>query len=156
MMNSFKIYEMEYRGEITAAPEIRMIPFSKEYYPQYERIYNDCFYDMRKALDVKPFDYYNDINQLVEKADNIYLLTDGDIIIGSVGCFGTEIDDLIVNSSYQGRGYGRKLLLWAINYIRSYTDKPITLSTAQWNYKAVKLYESAGFVITRTEIISRD
>ena len=153
-MNSFKIYEMEYRGKAAATPDISLFQFSEEYYPQYEKIYNECFHDMRKALDIKPYDYYSDIEQLREKAGNIYLLLDGDTIIGSVVCFGTEIDDLIVNSAYQGRGYGRKLLLWAINQIRSYTEKPITLTVAQWNRRAVQLYESAGFVITRTETIT--
>lgn len=153
-MNSFKVYEMEYRGKAAATPDISLFQFSEEYYPQYEKIYNECFRNMRKALDIKPYDYYSDIEQLREKAENIYLLTDDNTIIGSVGCFGTEIDDLIVNSAYQGRGYGMKLLLWAINHIRSYTDEPITLTVAQWNRRAVQLYESAGFVITRTETIT--
>ena len=153
-MNSFKVYEMEYRGEAAAASDINLFQLREEYYPQYEKIYNECFHDMRKALDIKPYDFYSDIEQLREKAENIYLLTDGNTIIGSVVCFGTEIDDLIVNKAYQGRGYGRKLLLWAINHIRSYTEKPITLTVAQWNRRAVQLYESAGFVITRTETIT--
>ena len=153
-MKSFKVYEMEYRGKAAATPDISLFQFSEEYYPQYEKIYNECFHDMRKALDIKPYDYYSDIEQLREKAGNIYLLLDGDTIIGSVVCFGTEIDDLIVNSAHQGRGYGKKLLLWAINHIRSYTEKPITLTVAQWNRRAVQLYESAGLVITRTETIT--
>ena len=154
-MKSFNVYEMEYSGEASAPPDIRLIRFSEEYYPQYEQIYNECFYEMRKALDIKPYDYYSDIEQLREKAENIYLLTVGNTIIGSVGCFGAEIDDLIVDRAYQGRGFGKKLLLWAINYIRSYTDKPITLNAAQWNNRAVQLYESAGFVITKTVTITR-
>ena len=145
---------MEYRGKAAATPDISLFRFSEEYYPQYKRIYNECFHDMRKALDIKPYDYYSDIEQLREKAGNIYLLLDDNTIIGSVGCFGTEIDDLIVNSAYQGRGYGRKLLLWAINHIRSYTERPITLTVAQWNRRAVQLYESAGFVISRTENVT--
>lgn len=155
-MNSFKVYEMEYRGKAAATPDISLFRFNEEYYPQYEKIYNECFRDMRKALDIKPYDFYSDIEQLREKAGNIYLLLDDNTIIGSVGCFGKEIDDLIVNSTYQGRGYGKKLLLWAINHIRSYTEKPITLTVAQWNRRAVQLYESAGFVITRTETIFID
>ncbi len=88
-MSSFKVYEMEYRGEAAAASDINLFQLSEEYYPQYEKIYNECFRDMRKALDIKPYDYYSDIEQLREKAENIYLLTDGNTIIGSVVCFGT-------------------------------------------------------------------
>ena len=61
---------------------------------------------------------------------------------------------LMIDRRYQGRGYGKKLLLWAINHIRSYTEKPITLTVAQWNRRAVQLYESAGFVISRTENVT--
>ena len=153
-MKSFNVYEMEYSGEASASPDISLIRFSEEYYPQYEQIYNECFYEMRKALDVKPYNFYNGIEQLRDKAEHIYLLFDGNTIIGSVGCFGTVIDDFIVNSAYQGRGYGRKLLLWAINHIRSYTEKPITLTVAQWNSRAVQLYESTGFVIIKIRTIT--
>ncbi|MDE7295856.1 MAG: GNAT family N-acetyltransferase, partial [Clostridia bacterium] len=52
-----------------------------------------------------------------------------------------------------GRGIGRQLLLWGMRYIRSKNDFPILLHVAAWNKKAVQLYESVGFTITKTEII---
>ena len=120
-MKSFFVYEMEYTGTVPDKAEIEMIPFHDRYYSQYERIYNECFYDMRKALDIEPYSFLSDIRQLNGKKENIFLLMDGETIIGSAGCFGAEIDDLIVNKKYQGRGYGRQLLLWAIGHIREYT-----------------------------------
>lgn len=154
-MNSFFIYEMEYTGSSFETDELEMLPFYDDYYSQYEQVYNECFYDMRKALDIEPYDFYSDISQMNGKKENIFLLMEGETIVGSVGCFGAEIDDLIVNKKYQGRGCGKKLLLWAVNHIREYTREPITLHVAEWNKRAVELYTHNGFVIKSRELISR-
>lgn len=71
--------------------------------------------------------------------------------IGSVACYGSEIDDLIVNKKYQNKGYGKQLLLWGMNHIRQISNGPILLHVAKWNEKALKLYEKVGFNITNTE-----
>ena len=81
-------------------------------------------------------------------------LIENNEIIGSVACYGNEIDDLIVNKEYQNKGYGKKLLLWAMNLIRKNNNDPITLHVAKWNKNALKLYTNIGFVITNTETIS--
>jgi ribosomal protein S18 acetylase RimI-like enzyme len=154
-MNSFFVYEMEYTGGIVETNELEMLPFRDEYYRQYEKIYNDCFYEMRKVLDIEPYNFYSDISQMIDKKDSIFLLMNDETIIGSIGCFGAEIDDLIVNKKYQGRGFGKKLLLWAVNHIREYTDEPITLTVAEWNTGALELYKSCDFTLKRKELISR-
>ncbi|MBP5580079.1 MAG: GNAT family N-acetyltransferase [Ruminococcus sp.] len=152
-MKSFIVYEMEYTGAVPERSEIEPIPFHDRYYSQYERIYNECFFDMRKALDIEPYSFLSDIRQIKDKKENIFLLMDGETVIGSVGCYGTEIDDLIVAKKYQGRGFGKQLLLWATEHIREYTGEPITLRVAEWNQQAVKLYTQNGFVIKSKEEI---
>lgn len=152
-MKSFYVYEMEYTGAMPEKSKIELIPFCDEYYSQYEKIYNECFFDMRKALDIEPYGFYSDISQLDGKKGNIFLLMDGGTIVGSVGCYGSEIDDLIVNKAYQGKGCGKKLLMWAVNHIREYTSGPITLTVAEWNQRAVKLYTRSGFVIKKRSAI---
>ena len=147
---------MRYTGGFIGCGDAEMIQFSEKYYPQYERVYNECFYEMRRALDIEPYNFLSDISQLNGKRENIFLLTDNGTIIGSAACYGTEIDDLIVNKAYQGRGFGRRLLLWAIDHIRGSTDEPITLHAAAWNEKAVSLYERSGFVIAGKETIIRE
>ena len=153
-MKSFFVYEMEYTGTVPEKAEIEMIPFHDRYYSQDERIYNECFYVMRKVLDIEPYNFLSDIRQLSDKK-NIFLLVDDEVIIGSVSCFGAEIDDLIVNKKYQGRGYGKKLLMWAIGHIREYTREPVTLRVAEWNKRAAELYLQNGFVIKSKEEIKR-
>ena len=118
------------------------------------RIYNECFYDMRKALDRKPYNFLSDYKQIANQKNDIYLLIECNQIIGSVACYGNEVDDLIVNKKYQNKGYGKKLLLFAMNLIRKSNNDPITLHVAKWNENALKLYTNIGFVITNTETIT--
>lgn len=106
---------------------------------------------MRKALEVKPYYFYNSFEQMKNKEkDNFVLIKDGEII-GAVACYGNEIDDLIVNPNYQNQGYGKELLLWGMNYIRKQNNEPITLHVAKWNQKATKLYEKVGFEVCEVE-----
>lgn len=144
---------MEYTGDKTGIIGTELIPFDKKYAEQYLRIYNECYYDLRKALDIKPYNYYSDTSQIEEEL--VYLLMDGETIIGSATINGCSIDDVIVNKPYQRRGYGRRLLLWAIDHIKEYSTEPIRLNAAEWNKRAVDLYSKNGFVITKTREIRR-
>lgn len=150
-MKEFIAYEMQYTGKEVTADDIPIMPFNEKYWIQYKEIYNECFHEMREALDIKPYDFYNDIKQAENNLKNIFLLLENNIIVGSVGCYNNEIDDLIVNKKYQRQGYGKKLLLWAVNHIRTYSSEPITLHAADWNKNALKLYTDNGFVISKLE-----
>ena len=146
------VYEMQYK-EI-ALPEstnIKCIPFEAKYFEEYKEIYNECFYCMRQSLDIKPYNFLSSYEQISEKAGDIYLLIHNNRIVGSVACYGNEIDDLIVSKNFQNNGYGRQLLLWGMQYIRKMNDKPIILHVAQWNKKATELYKKIGFEITHIE-----
>ena len=144
-------YEMILNKSINDLPLISCIPFQKPYFEQYKRIYNECFFDMRKALDIEPHNFLNNYEQIVDKSADIFLLVDKEEIIGSVACYGNEIDDLIVNRKLQRRGYGKQLLLWAIWHIRERSNEPITLHVAAWNQGAIMLYERCGFEVVKTE-----
>ena len=65
---------------------------------------------------------------------------------------GGEIDDLLVNRRFQGRGYGRKILLWALERRK---HARAVLHVAQWNQRALRLYESMGFEVTETIVIGQ-
>ena len=144
-------YEMKYEKDPIEKSDIKCIPFSQKYFQQYMKIYNACFYEMRKSLDIKPYHFLSDYEQIREKSKDIFLLISETEIIGSVACYGNEIDDLIVSRKFQHKGYGKQLLLWGMNYIRQSSNEPISLHVAKWNENAVMLYEKVGFVITNTE-----
>ncbi len=133
---------------------ISCIPFSERYFDDYMRIYNECFYDMRRALDVRPYAFLSKYDQIRDKSEDIFLLIEGEDIVGSVACYSGEIDDLIVNEKYRRRGYGKKLLLWAMEHIIERGGKEITLHVAEWNEGTIELYKKVGFEITKTERIN--
>ncbi len=140
-------YEMTYMHPVSERSSVEMILFSPEYQEKYKEIYNDCFREMREALNIKPYDFIQDDSFFEAGIDSVYLLLRGDEIIGSVALKGDEIDDLIVNRRYQGRGYGRQILLWALEHMQS---EKVILHVAEWNQKAVFLYKKMGFEITDT------
>ena len=146
-------YEMQFHKETIESTSIQCIPFDEQFFHEYMKIYNECFYEMRKTLDIEPYNYLHDYEQIVSKVHDIYLLMNENEIIGSVACYGNEIDDLIVNKKYQHKGYGRQLLLWGMNHIREKNDEPILLHVAEWNQDALRLYQNTGFEITNTERI---
>ena len=146
-------YEMQFSSKTIQESDIILEVFSDDFYSEYKKIYNQCFFDMRKSLNVEPYNFYSSIEQLDNKKQNIYVLLEGNTLIGSVACYGNEIDDLIVNKAYQNKGIGRKLLLWAIEHIRSNNNEPIILHVAKWNEKALKLYLDNGFEISKIEKI---
>ena len=148
-------YEMKYAHNYIEKSKIVCIPFDETFFQEYMRIYNECFYKMRKALDIQPYNFLNAYEQIVDKIQDIYLLTEQGEIIGSVACYGNEIDDLIVNPKFQHRGYGKQLLLWVMQHIQERSNEPITLHVAQWNHDALMLYKKVGFEVTMKISVAR-
>ena len=139
---------MKYINALVEQSNIVCIPFEKKYFQEYMRIYNECFFEMRKALDIHPYNFLNAYEQIAEKVEDIYLLVDRGELIGSIACYGNEIDDLIVNKKFQHRGHGKQLLLWGMQCIREKSNEPITLHVAEWNENALMLYKKIGFEIS--------
>ena len=146
-------YEMKYDKLFVEQSAIECIPFDVKYFGQYKLIYNECFYAMRKALEIEPYNFLNNYKQIREKVSDIHLLVKDGEIIGSVACYDNEIDDLIVNKKFQHRGYGKQLLLWGMQQIRKKNADPITLHVAEWNQKALRLYKNVGFEVISSEKI---
>lgn len=144
-------YEMYYDKERCETSNITCLPFKEEYFVEYMSVYNECFYDMRRALDIEPYNWYSQYEQIADKKENVFVLLQDNQIVGSVACYGNEIDDLIVKKSYQKKGFGKQLLLWAIEHIRKHNNSEITLHVAEWNQCALKLYKKVGFAVRKKE-----
>ena len=152
-MSEFYVVCMRYEGEPPAAVTARFEPFSERYADEYIRLYNEAFREMRKALDIKPYDFYTDISQLRQTADNTLLLLDNDSIAGAVSTYGGELDDLFVSAGFQGRGLGRLLLREGMRRILGGAHGAVTLHAAEWNTRATALYSSEGFTVIEREHI---
>lgn len=150
-MKEIIAYEMSFNGTLDDEPDIICIPFQKKYWNEYMQTYNECFYEMRKDLEIKPVCFYSDYSQMKDKANDTFLFLQNEVIAGAVSCYGNELDDLIVKKSIQRNGLGRKLLLWGMHHIKEQGYDEITLHVAEWNKNAMKLYLQTGFRIKRKE-----
>ena len=152
-MKEIIAYEMLYNKAFEYQNDIICVPFQKKYWNEYMSIYNECFYKMRKALEVEPINFYYEYSQIKDKIKDIFLYLQNGGIIGAVSCYENELDDLIVEKSFQGQGIGQKLLLWGINHIKEQGYEEIILHVAEWNQNAVKLYLKNGFSIAKRESV---
>ena len=140
-------YKMEYIHPTKEDTVIELINYSSQYQEEYKRIYNEGYHEMREALGIKPYDFIQDNSFFEEGMDDVFLLLINNEIVGTVALKTDEIDDLIVNRKYQGKGYGKQILLWAIKNMQ--TQRPI-LHVAGWNEGAIDLYKKVGFEIIET------
>jgi len=153
----FSHQTMDYKGGIINS-SLKLATYKEEFYDQYKAISEECFYEMRKSLNIKPHRVCSSSQDLNKIKDKNFLLLNADTaeIIGSVALLNNEIDELIVNKKYQGQGYGKKLLNFGINYFQTKNETNIFLRVARWNKKAMNLYEKSGFeVATITEVLTK-
>ena len=57
----------------------------------------------------------------------------------------SQLIDVVVNENSRGKGYGKKLLEFAFNFLTKTSVKSLSLEVSQNNKNAIKLYESGGF-----------
>ena len=151
---SFRVYEMRRDSKEIPSVEILCLPFDEQYLEQYKSMYNAAFRPMREALGIRPFDWYHDSSKILDKASDIFILSAENELIGSVACYGNEIDDLFVSDSFRHKGYGKQLLIWAMDHIASCGYNEMVIHVAEWNQSAVQMYKNEGFEIVKTEDIS--
>ena len=66
-------YEMLFDKTLEYENDIRCVPFREQYWNEYMKIYNECFFKMRKELEVEPINFYYDYSQIKDKVNDIFL-----------------------------------------------------------------------------------
>lgn len=145
-------HTMEYRGG-SVSSDLTVRNYADEDYEDYKRTYEACFAEMRTALELFPVNCCYTREELLEKANDVFVLEISGKLVGSVAIYGSEIDDLIVAKEFQGKGFGTALLRFAVARMRNAGTEPIQLHVADWNQNAVALYLKNGFQITKTETV---
>lgn len=146
------VHTMEYHGG-PAETALSLPNYTGADYGEYRTVYNRCFLKMRAALHRAPLECCREADWLMENREHIFVYRKCGALLGSVAIYGNEIDDLIVAEEFQGNGYGRELLMFAVACMQKRNTAPIRLHVADWNRRAVKLYQSCGFEITETRTI---
>jgi ribosomal protein S18 acetylase RimI-like enzyme len=62
------------------------------------------------------------------------------------------IEDVVVDESQRGKGFGKELTLYAIGYARSIGAESIELTSRQSRIEANQLYRKLGFVKRETNV----
>lgn len=145
-------HKMEYKGGPMMS-DLRLRQYSDSDYRKYRRVYEECFHDMRAALQRFPVDICPSREKLEQEKDHIYILEVDGNLIGSVAVYGNEIDDLIVAKNFQRQGHGEALLQFAVSFLQRNCIDPIILHVADWNQGAIKMYLKNGFSIIGTEVV---
>lgn len=96
-------HTMEYQGGRIVS-HLQLRNYSALDYKEYKRIYEECFHDMRIALQRFPIECCGSREELERKKEEIYILEIDGKIIGSVAIYGNEIDDLVVEKAFKGWG----------------------------------------------------
>ncbi|HOM01684.1 MAG TPA: GNAT family N-acetyltransferase [Acetivibrio sp.] len=141
---------MEYRGgQVTSDLEPKLTLSEDKYYDVYQRMGNDAFADLLRKMrsNIRQFFPLDEI-----KKRETYLWFENDELVGGISihhneeenCY--EIEKVVVALGYQGKGYGKKLLNFAVAKLQQTHRTPIFLTVAACNEKAVKMYEKFGFV----------
>lgn len=146
-------HTMEYYGEGISS-DLHVSNYSPNDYEEYKRVYEACFSEMRTALELTPVNCCDNEYVLLQKASQNFLLKGEGVLIDSVAIYDNEIDDLIVAKEFQGQGYGKKLLLFAVSKMQKDRVASISLHVADWNKNAVQMYLNNGFVIVKTEVVN--
>ena len=150
---SFNMYEMNYIGG-TLNSDSLFIPLEEKRYNQYINIIDDCYYQMRAELNIKPYDKHSySLEEFSKLKDNTFMMLNREEIICAVTCMGNWIENAVVNPKHQRQGYGRKLMEFAISHLQKRGESHIRLTVAKWNEKAIALYKSLGFEIVKEEVV---
>lgn len=86
----------------------------------------------------------------LEKKQIVGMLTIGTYNILSGNKF--WIEDVVVDESQRGKGYGRQLMLYAINFSKSLGATSLMLTSRPSRVAANKLYTEMGFIKYETNV----
>lgn len=139
---------LTYTGSYQPDIDISFVNYEDKYYENYAKVRQECFYELRKNNDFKPYLIplsEEDRARFLKDKDFVYIALANDEILASVIVKDGYLDNVIVSPKYQGMGYGKKLVQFAINKALSQGMNPVNLLYIEGNEKAAGLYKSLGF-----------
>lgn len=144
-----------YHGSEQPKSSLNFIQYEDKYFEQYAEGLRTSFYELRKSNDFQPYlccEFNKEKRkEFLDNKENLFLLLINEKLIASVVVYNNgSIGDMFVLPSYQGKGYGKKSMQFAINKAMEYGSNCISLSAIEWNTRAVNLYQSLGFDIEQT------
>lgn len=75
----------------------------------------------------------------------------GVLVLDQVDCDTNEIKNISILESEQGKGFGKKLLLYSEEFCRKKGYKKILIGTGNSSFRQLSIYQQAGFEMCRIE-----
>lgn len=132
---------------------MEIVTFKEDMQQQVDNFFRKCFAAV--GIPYSPKDRHIDIADIDRhymKNGCFWCLIDNDNIIGTIavrildGANGVvELKRMFVLPEYQGNGYGRELLEYAVAYVQEQHYKKVCLDTRKQFSAAQHLYRSVGF-----------
>jgi len=147
--------KLYYHGSEQPKSNLKFVPYEDKYFEQYAEGLRTSFYELRKVNDFQPY-FCCELNEekrkeFIDNKSNLFLLLDNEKLIASVIVYNNGIiDDVYVLPSYQGKGYGKKTMQFAINKAIENGSNHTSIGAIDWNTRALNLYQSLGFDIVQT------
>lgn len=160
----YSVYRLSYTGTKFDESELCAVKYEDKYYEDKMTLECEAFTPLRRENDIKPYNWYEgsskeDIERnrewTLKQQDYIYLFFESDEIVGASMVKAAEVDLLFVNPKYQGKGYGRKILEFAVNRGLEQNASGVNLNALASNDSALRLYRSTGFKIVQAQDIRR-
>ncbi len=113
--------ELYYNGTSFPEVELEFSKYEDRYFNQYVKMVQECFYEVHKENDIKPYLASEEIvrKYKLNNKDKVYLVLEEEKIMVSVTIGEGTIDNLMVSKAAQGKGYGKKALQFAMNKLLS-------------------------------------
>jgi ribosomal protein S18 acetylase RimI-like enzyme len=143
-----------YRGNKLPDPCINPVIYKPEFFQMELDLESELLYESRKKNGILPYKI-NESNDkeiaefrsfFYKNRNTFYFLFDNNVHIGSILFLRNYIQSLIIASSYQRKGYGTKLAVFAINKIFDSGYDFVELNTLPGNIGAEQLYKKIGFI----------
>jgi ribosomal protein S18 acetylase RimI-like enzyme len=154
------VYRLSYNGAKFDEPDICTVKYEDNYYEDKIKLESEAFAVLREENDIKPYNWYlsaskesleNNRKATLENREYITIFFENDEMVGASMVKNAEIDLLFVNIKHQRKGYGKKILRYAVNRGLEQDARGVNLNALASNDKALKLYIDAGFRIVQAQ-----
>lgn len=137
--------------EVEMKKSFELTEYNKTFEPLLIEFLEKCLPESDRTLDINGrHSYYLDIQNHFKK---FWCMFDSENIIGVVAVselniMDCELKSLYLLQQYHGMGYGKRLLLKAVDYAKEYGYSKMYLDSLSTSKKAIALYRRTGFVDT--------
>lgn len=150
----YGLHNMQYNGLEQPISKLKFVLYEDKYFEQYAEGMRNSYYELRKTNDFEPYlccELSKEKREEFHKnKDHIYLLMEKEKLIASISVLENGfIDNVFVVPAYQGKGYGKLSIQFAINKALN-LNNGIFLSVVEENTKACNLYYGIGFNAIQT------